>query len=103
MRTRRIVILTLPILLAFNDMFPYGEGLFAPYPVQKLEIQLFIALGDLSLSTLAATGHVSLSAACELSLGPPGPEKANLGVVILSDNYSLSLDVATSSRMWAVG
>lgn len=44
MRTRRIVILTLPILLAFNDMFPYGEGLFAPYPVLKLEIQLFYRL-----------------------------------------------------------
>jgi hypothetical protein len=43
-RTRHIIIHTLPVFLKFIDVFLYVEGLFAPYPVPQLEVQLFYQL-----------------------------------------------------------
>ena len=91
------------MLLAFDDMFLYGEGLFAPCPVPKLEIQLLSALGCHFFEYSRSYQPFLTIHNSRTDLGPPGPGKTNLGVVILSDAYRLSLATATSSRVRAKG
>jgi hypothetical protein len=90
-------------MLAFGDMFLYGEGLFAPYPVPKLEIQLLSALGCHFFEYSRSYRPFLTIQNSRTKLGTPGPEKTNIGVVILFDAYRLSLAAATSSRVRAEG
>ena len=82
-------------------MFLYGEGLFAPCPVPKLEIQVLSALGFHIFEYSRGYRPFLAIHKPRTVLSPPGPENSNLGVVILSDAYRLSLTAATPSRVRA--